>query len=303
MLVVVSGLVQIVRPADPTTTYDAAISVATTTIIGLIYWLLAPRFRVWSFHLVMAGGIALGFGSILRSASAVDATIVSTSLLWTGVLVAAISSKWTSRAYAAFLSVGSSLALLAAGVDAAWRLLVVLALTTVATMELVNRLSGGLRTLAASDPLTGLANRAGLLDIGARLVSETQRTSRPLALAVIDLDGFKSINDGRGHAAGDELLVDCADAWRGAIRKGDVLARLGGDEFVLLAPGADRWTAEQMLARMQAMSPTPWTHGLAMADRTDDLSSLLERADLRLLQAKADRATDVAPVRSEARGT
>ena len=130
MLVVVSGLVQIVRPADPTTTYDAAISVATTTIIGLIYWLLAPRFRMWSFHLVMAGGIALGFGSILRSTSAVDATIVSTSLLWTGVLVAAISSTRTSRAYAAFLSVGSSLALLAAGVDAAWRLLVVLALTT-----------------------------------------------------------------------------------------------------------------------------------------------------------------------------
>lgn len=297
-LVLVSGIVQVVRPVEPAVADDRLVDLAVTSIIGLAYWLLAPRFALWALHLVMFLGITLGFGSILRSASSVDAVIISTSLLWTGVLVAAISSTRTSRTYAVYLAAGSSAALLAAGPDEAWRLVVVLGLTTVATMELVNRLSTGLRHAAASDPLTGLRNRAGLEDAGDRLIRESRRSGRPLALAVIDLDGFKAINDEKGHAAGDRLLVDCALAWQQEVRQGDVLARLGGDEFVLMAPNADRAAAELVLQRMADASPTAWTAGLAMAEDADDLRDLLERADLRLVQAKSVRPVDPDRVRT-----
>ena len=113
-LVLVSGIVQVVRPVDPAVADTRLADLAATSIIGLAYWLLAPRFTLWAFHLVMFLGITLGFGSILRSASSVDAVIISTSLLWTGVLVAAISSTRTSRTYAVYLAAGSSTALLAA---------------------------------------------------------------------------------------------------------------------------------------------------------------------------------------------
>ncbi len=87
-----------------------------------------------------------------------------------------------------------------------------------------------LRIEADSDPLTSLANRRALHR------AMVENDARPLALALIDLDGFKAVNDSFGHAVGDQLLVAVAQRMRGAA--GDALvARLGGDEFALLAPG------------------------------------------------------------------
>ncbi len=90
-----------------------------------------------------------------------------------------------------------------------------------------------LRHLALHDPLTGLANRAGL---DARL-AETVGRRTDVALLLIDLDDFKLINDAYGHAAGDVVLTEFAGILRDAIRDGDVAARLGGDEFVVLLTG------------------------------------------------------------------
>lgn len=90
------------------------------------------------------------------------------------------------------------------------------------------------------DPLTGLANRVGLLDqIGRAIAKPWRSTERVVVVVVvIDLDGFKAINDSFGHAVGDELLVEVGRRLRRAVREDDTVARLGGDEFALVVDGA-----------------------------------------------------------------
>jgi len=93
-----------------------------------------------------------------------------------------------------------------------------------------------LEQVAIRDELTGLLNRRGFAEQAERLLALANRTSRPLALVYIDLNGMKPINDQLGHAAGDQALVEIAAVMRTAFRVTDVLARVGGDEFVVLAP-------------------------------------------------------------------
>jgi diguanylate cyclase (GGDEF)-like protein/PAS domain S-box-containing protein len=93
-----------------------------------------------------------------------------------------------------------------------------------------------LRHLADHDPLTGLLNRRGFERALEAHMARTRRYGAAGALLVIDLDGFKYVNDTLGHHAGDELIVACATALRERLRETDVLARLGGDEFAVLLP-------------------------------------------------------------------
>ncbi len=93
-----------------------------------------------------------------------------------------------------------------------------------------------LRHLADHDPLTGLLNRRGFERALDAHVARTRRYGAAGALLVIDLDGFKYVNDTLGHHAGDQLIIACAAALRERLRETDVLARLGGDEFAVLLP-------------------------------------------------------------------
>ncbi len=92
-----------------------------------------------------------------------------------------------------------------------------------------------LRRLAYYDPLTGLANRRYFIQQLEREVADITREGDSSALLFIDLDEFKSVNDTRGHAAGDRLLVKVAAKLKKSLRKEDLIARFGGDEFVILA--------------------------------------------------------------------
>jgi diguanylate cyclase (GGDEF)-like protein len=93
-----------------------------------------------------------------------------------------------------------------------------------------------LHSLAHSDPLTGLLNRRGL-DEALRGAIERMAPERILAVYVLDLDGFKPVNDQFGHDVGDQLLLVAAQRLRGSVRSGDGVARIGGDEFVVMAAG------------------------------------------------------------------
>ncbi len=111
----------------------------------------------------------------------------------------------------------------------------------------VARLYDQLKELAAIDSLTGLANRRCFLE---RLESEIARSccaGRPLSVALIDLDGFKSVNDAYGHIVGDDVLRQVAQALRSAARESDLVARFGGDEFVLLFPGSAQPGVQRVL--------------------------------------------------------
>jgi len=93
--------------------------------------------------------------------------------------------------------------------------------------------------LSVRDPLTGLINRHALLDFGTREVDRSRRYAHSLAVAFIDLDNFKRLNDGEGHGRGDAALCATAAALRAASRSTDALARWGGDEFALVLPEVD----------------------------------------------------------------
>ena len=105
-----------------------------------------------------------------------------------------------------------------------------------------------LHSLAHSDALTGLPNRRGL---AALLEAElpAAHAERPLAFLLLDLDGFKLVNDLHGHDTGDELLVAVAERLRTGVRTSDVVARLGGDEFVVAAPGLKDAAQAEALGR------------------------------------------------------
>jgi len=145
-----------------------------------------------------------------------------------------------------------------------------------------------LTQLAREDSLTGVANRRTLDE---RLPQEMARANRhkyPLTVVMIDLDYFKRFNDRRGHAAGDALLRNAAQAWLRQLRPSDLLARYGGEEFTLVLPACAEEQAERMVERLQPLMPEKQTFsaGIATWNGLDDEQALLAAADRALLQAK-----------------
>jgi two-component system, cell cycle response regulator len=106
--------------------------------------------------------------------------------------------------------------------------------------------------LAASDSLTGLANRRQLSSALMREAARTGRTKEPLSLAVIDIDHFKDINDTFGHLVGDEVLRQVADAMARSVRDGDLVARYGGEEFAIVLPNCASEGALAVVERVRA---------------------------------------------------
>jgi diguanylate cyclase (GGDEF)-like protein len=140
------------------------------------------------------------------------------------------------------------------------------------------------------DALTGALNRNGLSLRGEPALARALRSSRPITVALIDLDGFKQINDSQGHEAGDQVLVNLVAIWKQATRKTDLVCRLGGDEFVLLFPNTGLDDAQTLLGRTQSSSEYLWSYGLAQAIAGDNLSTMILRADRAMFENKRGRS-------------
>ena len=154
---------------------------------------------------------------------------------------------------------------------------------------------------AFHDPLTGLANRALLLDRMDHALGASGRPGgRRVALLYLDLDDFKTVNDGLGHDAGDAILREAAARLGGAVRPGDTASRLGGDEFaVLLEDITDPAVAYEIGARVLeslqtpfevdgAVAPVSASLGIAVSTSGDDAAALMRNADLAMYRAKGD---------------
>ena len=163
----------------------------------------------------------------------------------------------------------------------------------------IDRLRAEVAGLALVDDLTGIANRRHFLIRLTEACSRASRLEEPFGLLVIDLDGFKAINDSYGHATGDQLLIAISGRLCGWVRAGDTVARLGGDEFtILLEDIHTREQATQIAGRIIEGLATPvtldghnyWVHaslGIAF-NRPPDLppDALLRDADVALYRAK-----------------
>jgi diguanylate cyclase (GGDEF)-like protein/PAS domain S-box-containing protein len=151
---------------------------------------------------------------------------------------------------------------------------------------------------AFHDPLTGLANRALFRDRVSHAIAVAHRHQKGLAVLFVDLDDFKKVNDGLGHAAGDRLLLAAAERFRSCARAVDTVARLGGDEFAILLEGIigpEDYSA--IIDRLQAAMAQPFalegnevfinaSLGLAIAGPTDVADDLLRNADVAMYSAK-----------------
>ena len=157
-----------------------------------------------------------------------------------------------------------------------------------------------LETMAYSDPLTGLPNRALFESTLQAAIHKANTAGKPIAVLFIDLDNLKAINDGYGHAKGDAALRATAARIRRALRSTDFLARLAGDEFVIISPNVlSTKDAQKLGERLTvwlgiSLPEDQWAHpvrasiGVAVfPDHGDDLASLIQSADMAMYRAKA----------------
>ncbi len=154
------------------------------------------------------------------------------------------------------------------------------------------------RVVSERDPLTDIGNRRAFTETAVARLARCATEGRPAALLLCDLDHFKRVNDGHGHAMGDTVLIAFGQVLALGIRQHDVCGRIGGEEFACLLPGADPAVAVQVAERIRQKCgelhfeervSISVSIGVASAERVGyDLSRLLASADRALYQAKAN---------------
>lgn len=144
--------------------------------------------------------------------------------------------------------------------------------------------------LVNTDPLTGALNRRGLYERVQPLIAAAIDEGRSMAVAVIDFDHFKEVNDRLGHAGGDDLLRRSVASWRRRLREDDLVARLGGEEFAVVL--VDCWPTSALgvvdVLRSSTVGNETASAGVAFIRPGDDLESVLDRADRALYRAKRE---------------
>ena len=171
-----------------------------------------------------------------------------------------------------------------------------------------------MRELASTDVLTGLPNRRAMVETLERAQALARRGGQPVSVALVDVDHFKQVNDRFGRAAGDAVLVQLGEVMRTQLRASDVLARWGGEEFLFCAPATPVSAAAELAERVRkVVSEWVFPHGervtlsigLTQCLASDDVDTLLKRADRALYQAKSagrDRTVTLAIEASTASG-
>ena len=153
--------------------------------------------------------------------------------------------------------------------------------------------------MAVTDELTGLYNRRFFLDRWTWECARAKRYQRPLACLMIDINGFKQVNDQLGHPTGDLVLKHVAQELKTALRQADILARIGGDEFVIALPETSLEQAEAVADKLRRVSipvegerakrlpPVSLSVGLGRVEQPDDSpQAILQAADQSLYASK-----------------
>jgi diguanylate cyclase (GGDEF)-like protein len=291
LLFVFKGLVGLavfafpISPSEPTRLVAAA-GVAAV-LLGLVVWLLGAKIPMWGFELLAAIGTLVASALVARARTHGGMMITAFAYPWIAIYAAHFFPRRVVFMLGSLISVAFGTGLIVGGLSHAAIYWVIVTATTWSICIVLGELSESLRRQADTDPLTGLLNRNGFLTAANREHAIAQRTGNPLTVAVLDLDGFKQINDVHGHGVGDRLLVDLGRSWHERLRAGDVLARHGGDEFVLLLPATSVKGAAGALERLRdERLPVRWSAGIGAWLPGESFDECLARADAHLYSVK-----------------
>lgn len=273
-----------------TTTYDVT---TTTLVVGLLHFSdpVAPfnSIVVWCFYLFSIGMTAL------RNDGRLTFYAGGMAMLQYGLLTAALLAQAGSAEQLVSVDYGT------VSVAAQVERLVLMLLMTLLTATMVYRMQRLIES-SGSDGLTGLPNRAWLVQRMPRILETVREEGESLTLALLDLDDFKRINVDYGHLAGDRAIRHVAGSMREILRQKERLVRIGGQEFVLLlrCPIGNAWERLDRLRHLMAERPfvperggdplqITFSGGLAAYPSDGgDVSSLLRSADRRLQAAKQE---------------
>jgi diguanylate cyclase (GGDEF)-like protein len=273
--------------ASPTRVNVAAAVAAGA--VALLVAALGKRTPGWLVQLNVVGVIVAGCAMAGHSTTAAGELLAGFVLTWIGIYVTLYMSQRVARLHAVVMTVGLGVGVIASGLPSGLTVWTAVVATVWLVVGVVGHLVERLHAQADTDPLTGVLNRFGFERAARREQAVARREASTIALVLIDLDGFKAVNDRDGHAAGDQLLVELTQRWVEVLRPRDVLARYGGDEFVILLPRASRADAERIVRRLARAHDAPWTYGLETWKRDERLEACLARADRGLYAAKPAR--------------
>lgn len=270
--------------------------VATVCTVALLIaaalWTGGKRVPAWACQLMLAAGSGLIAGVLyFGSGGAATATYASFSG-WVAVYAFWFFSRRVAVGHTVLVLGAMATALVGVGEGRQAGVQMWVLGGTIGTAGLiVSRLAGHLRSQAETDELTDLPNRRAFDSTLRRALAAGARSGTPVSLLLLDLDGFKALNDRHGHAHGDHVLRDVAHRWRAELRAGDLLARIGGDEFGAILAAADRPDVDRTTHRLRVAMPpgVGVSLGAAVWDGREDAEALVDRADRLLYREKSGR--------------
>jgi diguanylate cyclase (GGDEF)-like protein len=291
LLFMFKGLVCLAVVAFPISPTEPVALIGTAGAIGILasicVWLFALRISTLGFEVLAAGGSVVTSGLVAHATTHGGMMITAFSYPWIAIYSAHFFPRRGVIVQGLLISIGFGVGLLSGGLPHVGIYWLIVTVTIWSICLVLGHLSESLRRQADTDPLTGLLNRNGFMAAAVREHAIAGRSGNRLTLAVLDLDGFKQINDLRGHVAGDRVLADLGRSWREQLRTGDILARHGGDEFVLLLPATSPEGATAAIDRLHVPGlPVTWSVGIGEWLPGESLGECIARADTHLYSVK-----------------
>jgi diguanylate cyclase len=254
-------------------------------VVGLLVAARGQRLPRWVYHALALGGTALITALVLLAHGGGASLALSVPFLFVVINAVFLFAMWQALVHVTVTEASCAVSLAAVG-TAPGDIVLVLGCTLglAGVIAWLTRAAGA----ADVDALTGLASRRAFDRRLDEALRDADREGGAVALAVLDVDRFKQVNDTAGHLAGDQLLAACASAWRTEVPPTSVLSRYGGDEFTLLMPDTSLGRAADLADELRALTPGAVTLsvGVAAWRPGDSGSVLISRADVALYEAK-----------------
>jgi len=289
----------VAHPAEVDETAVRLTATAAYPAAALLYF-VGPRLPRWTIHVMLAVGTLLITVGMYFSGGGVPSATTPIFYIWVALFAFTFFGSMEGAAHLFGIAIAYGAELVVTGERESIAQWVTVLGTVTVTGYVVGRLVDHNTHLAVTDSLTGLTNRRAFDALLRQELDAGQRNGNAVAVAVLDLDGFKHVNDMFGHSIGDDLLRICATRLSNCVRGTDTVARLGGDEFAIVFTGpspsaADLGTRRVVDALRRSVSlqghelEVGASVGLAYATPGISPAELLRNADLAMYVAKASR--------------